>query len=220
MDAATSQEASMTTVKLFQYMLVSMGVVAILQYLSLPIVKSAGAQPEPQLAAANPVHTARTKKSATPNADRVPVATSQEIKTDKITSLFVRTNDSKRIQLSMLVVYKEDLAQSVRATIGQKVTPLVFSVSTLPNRTAHFDPTLLRFEQHGHVWQPQAAGNTIDFLPMEEGGQFGGAITENQVQQGVILLPAVFDPQMPITLRYGNFHYLARFANDKRICRN
>lgn len=205
----------MTTVKLFRYTLVSIGVVAMLQYLPLPLVKSASAQPEPQLAAANPLHTARTKKSATPNAGRVPIVTSQKIKTDKITSLFIRTNDSKRIQLSMLVVYKEDLTQTVRAMSGQKVTPLVFSVSTLPNRTANFDPTLLRFEQHGRVWQPQAAGNSIDFLPMEEGGKFGGTITENQVQQGVILLPAFFDPQAPLTLRYGNFHYLARFARGR-----
>ncbi len=206
----------MKTVKLFQYMLVSMGVVAMLQYLSLPIVKNASAQQEPKLVAANPVHTARTKKHATPNADRAHIVTSPKNKTNKITSFFVRPNDSKRIQLSMLVVYNEDLAQTVRAMIGQKVTPLVFSVSTLPNRTSHFDPTLLRFEQHGHAWQPQAAGGSINFLPMEEGGKFGGAITENQVHQGVILLPALFDPQTPITLRYGNFHYLARFAHAQR----
>lgn len=196
----------MKTVKFFQYMLVNVGMATILQYLPLPIVKSASAQPEPQLAAASPTDAAKAGKSAMLNPGRVSIAVSQKIKTDKITPIFVRTNDSKRIQLSMLVAYNEDLAQSVRAMIGQKVTPLVFSVSTLPNRTGHFDPTLLRFEQRGHVWQPQAEGNAIDFLPMETGGHFGGPITGSQVHQGVILLPAFFDPQTPITLRYENFH--------------
>lgn len=205
----------MNTVKILQYILVSMVVIAILQCSPFSIVKNASAQPEPQLVAANSVLTARAKKSATPKVDRLPAVSPQKIKTEKITSFFVRINDSKRIELSMLVVYEEDFAESVRAMIGQKITPLVFSVSTLSNRTVDFDPTLLRFEQHGHAWQPQAAGNTIDFLPMEEGGKFGGAITGKQVQQGVILLPAVFDPQTPITLRYGNFHYLARFAHAR-----
>ena len=96
--------------------------------------------------------------------------------------------------------------------VQEKVTPLVFSVSTLPNRTVNFDPALLRFEQRGRIWQPNAHKNSTDVWPLEEGGHFGGVINDSQVQQGVILLPKWFAPETPITIRYGDFHYLARFV--------
>ncbi|MGH7457038.1 MAG: hypothetical protein ACRENG_37155 [bacterium] len=142
---------------------------------------------------------------------RAPLSPARKLEANKITSLFVRTNDSNRIQLSILITYKDEFTLAVRELVGEKVTPLLFSVSTLPNRTVHFDPALLRFEQRGRSWQPSPERNAIDIWPWEEGGPFGGTLTDAQVQQGVILLPEWFDPQAPITLRYGDFHYLARF---------
>jgi hypothetical protein len=150
---------------------------------------------------------------AADNADRMPITTAHTIKTDKITSFFVRANDSKRIQLSMIIASKEELTQAVRALLGEKVTPLLFSVSTLPNRTVYFDPSLLRFEQRGRIWQPSKTSAQVEILTLEKGGQFGGTLTDGQVHQGVIFLPPWFDPQAPITLRYGDFHYLARFID-------
>jgi hypothetical protein len=139
----------------------------------------------------------------------------QKIEHNKITSFFVRANDSKQIQLSILVAYKPELTQALRQLFGEKVTPLLFSVSTLPNRTAAFDPTRFCFEQRGRVWQPNHLKNALDILPVEEGGRFGGTITDSQVHQGIILLPEWFDPQSPITLRYDDFRYLARFAREQ-----
>jgi hypothetical protein len=146
-------------------------------------------------------------------ADRVPVVNLKKIEADKITSFFVRANDSKRIQLSMLVAYKPEFAEAVQQMVGQKVTPLVFSVSTLPNRQIEFDPAKLRFEQRGRTWQPNANHDVLEVLPLDESAKFGGLVTDHEVHQGVVLLPAWMNPKEPITLHYGDFHYLARFAD-------
>lgn len=149
-------------------------------------------------------------KSSSP-LDRLPLLPAKKLATEQITSFFIRANDSKRIQLSVLVTHKKEFTDAVRKLVQENVTPLLFSVSTLPNRTANFEPALLRFEQRGRVWQPNGLKNSIDIWPAEEGGRFGGAVSESQVHQGVILLPESFDPTAPITVRYGDFHYLARF---------
>ena len=107
----------------------------------------------PTLIAANlnvntPANEPKSSKRESPLArpvDRIPVVNLKKMETDKITSFFVRANDSKRIQLSMLVVYKTDLAVAIQKMYGQKMTPLVFSVSTFPNRQVAFDPAKLRF---------------------------------------------------------------------------
>lgn len=152
----------------------------------------------------------KTKKS--PPLDRLPLIPNQKLAAGQITSFFIRANDSKRIQLSMLITHQKEFTQAVRQLLQEKVTPLLFSVSTLPNRTVNFDPALLRFEQRGRIWQPNALKNSTDVWPLEEGGNFGGIIDESQIHQGVILLPNWFDPDAPITVRYGDFHYLARFV--------
>lgn len=152
----------------------------------------------------------KTKNS--PPLDRLPLLPTKKLAAEQITSFFIRANDSKRIQLSVLVTYKKEFADAVQQLVQEKVTPLVFSVSTLPNRTVNFDPALLRFEQRGRIWQPNALKNSTDVWPLEEGGHFGGVINDSQVQQGVILLPKWFEPETPITIRYGDFHYLARFV--------
>jgi hypothetical protein len=156
---------------------------------------------------------ARTKSSN--SADRVSMKTIGEIGADKITSFFVRTNDSKRIQLSMLVAYKAEFTRAVRELTGLKVTPLLFSITTLPGRTVDFDPSRLCFEQRGRAWQPSAKSASVEIITLHEGERFGGTLTDGQVQQAVILLPEWFDPNIPITFRYGDFHYLARFAEMK-----
>jgi len=151
-------------------------------------------------------------KTLSKNVDRIPVLPAKRVECDKITSFFVHANDSKRIHLSMLVTYKQEFIQAVRTMLEEKVTPLLFSVSTLPNRTTHFEPTLLRFEQRGRIWQPKGLKDSIDIWPLEEGNPFGGTLSDSEIHQGVILLPEWFDPHAPITVRYGDFHYLAKFA--------
>jgi hypothetical protein len=152
------------------------------------------------------------EKPLASSADKIPAVNLKKVEADKITSFFVRANDSKRIQLSMLVAYKTDLADAVRLMLGEKVTPLVFSVSTLPNRSVEFDPAKLRFEQRGRAWQPAAGNQVADIVRLDDNAKFGGMVKEGEVHQGIVLLPAWINPQEPITLRYGDFHYLARFA--------
>jgi len=175
----------------------------------------------PTLIAANlnvntPANEPKSSKRESPLArpvDRIPVVNLKKMETDKITSFFVRANDSKRIQLSMLVVYKTDLAVAIQKMYGQKMTPLVFSVSTFPNRQVAFDPAKLRFEQRGRIWHPETGQNSADILPLDDNAKFGGVVTDSEVHQGIVLLPAWINPQAPITLRYGDFHYLATFAD-------
>lgn len=201
----------MNTTKLFQRALAGTCMLAVLQLLSPMAVEKACAQIETTFVSANSKPGVVLKRSPAKNIDRV-TTTSPQIKHDKTTSFYVRGDDSKRIQLLMSVDYSEKFTQMVRALVRQQVTPLVFSVSALPNRPATFDPTLLCFKQNGHVWQPQVTGNAADILPVKEGAQFGGIILESLIQQGAIILPAYFDPQLPMTVRYGKFHYLACFA--------
>lgn len=156
-----------------------------------------------------PAEQPATAAPTAPRPERTPLA---KLQADKITSFFVRDNDSNRIQLSMLVAYQAELAKAVREIVGQKVTPLVFSVSTLPSRMVSFDPAQLRFEQNGRQWTPATGPHSADVMPLEENGVFGGNVADGDVHQGVVLLPAWFDPHRPITLQYGDFHYLAKFA--------
>jgi len=144
--------------------------------------------------------------------DKIPAVNLQKTQADKITSFFVRANDSKRIQLSVLVAYKMELTEALQKMLSQKVTPLVFSVSTFPTRSVEFDPAKLRFEQNGRIWQPGANKNVADILPLDDHAKFGGVVIDGEVHQGIVLLPAWMNASEPITLRYNDFHYLARFA--------
>lgn len=208
----------MSNIKLFRLALIGAALVHL--YVFSPAYGQQQ-QDEPSAAAiaVNEVKKAESKTSGKANAEtkkekelRPERTSAAKLNADKITSFFVRDNDSNRIQLSMLVAYKAELAQSVRAIVGQRVTPLVFSISTLPNRIVSFDPAQLRFEQKGRIWKPETGKQSADVMALEENGVFGGKIADGEIHQGVILLPAWFDPQAPITLRYGDFHYLAKFA--------
>lgn len=166
------------------------------------IASQSGDQPQP--AADRQTNLGQTKKD---------VAASQQLVQEQITSIFVRASDSKRIMLSMLVAHQDALTSAVRQLIGEKVTPLVFSVSTLPNRSAVFEVDQLRFEQNGKSWQPQISDQHADTLPLEEDGKFGGHLSDGEIQQGIVLLPSWFSAEEPITVHYGDFNYLARFAS-------
>jgi hypothetical protein len=162
---------------------------------------------------ANEPKTAKRENALARPVDRLPAVNLKKMESDKITSFFVRANDSKRIQLSMLVVYKAELAAAIRKMYDQKVTPLVFSVSTFPNRQVAFDPAKLRFEQCGRIWHPGGDQDAVDILPLDDNAKFGGLVIDGEVHQGIVLLPAWMNPKEPITLRYGDFHYLATFAD-------
>jgi hypothetical protein len=161
---------------------------------------------------ANAPKTSKAESALARPVDRLPVVNLKKMETDKITSFFVRANDSKRIQLSMLVVYKAELAAAIRKMYDQNVTPLVFSVSTFPNRQVAFDPAKLCFEQRGRLWHPGSKQGAVDILPLDDNAKFGGLVIDGEVHQGIVLLPAWMNPKEPITLRYGDFHYLATFA--------
>jgi hypothetical protein len=90
----------------------------------------------------------------------------------------------------------------------------------LPNRSVEFDPAKLRFEQLGRSWQPTAGNHVADIVPLDDNAKFGGMVKEGEVHQGIVLLPAWINPQEPITLRYGDFHYLARFAEANSSANN
>jgi hypothetical protein len=175
-------------------------------------ISSAPALIAANLNIANEPKTSKHENALARPVDRLPVVNLKKMETDKITSFFVRANDSKRIQLSMLVAYKAELAVAMQKMYGQKVTPLVFSVSTFPNRQVEFDPAKLRFEQRGRIWHPENDSDAVDVLPLDDHAKFGGVVTDGEVHQGIVLLPAWMNPQEPITLRYGDFHYLATFA--------
>lgn len=172
------------------------------------------------LKVANPANERGTTQPEIPllkPVDRVPAVNLKKMATDKVTSFFVRANDSKRIQLSMLVVYKAELAAAIQKMYGQKVTPLVFSVSTFPNRQIDFDPAKLRFEQRGRIWNPESEKTAVNILPLDDNTKFGGMVSDGEVHQGIVLLPAWMNPQEPITLRYNDFHYLATFADAQNM---
>jgi hypothetical protein len=230
-DAGKHQgDATMKTRTIFRHAVIGGCVVAVAQMASLretiAMQNEDGAKPGAStstLIAANlnvaaPATKAKTSKLESPlakPADRLPVVNLKRMETDKITSFFVRANDSKRIQLSMLVVYKAELAAAVQKMYGRKVTPLVFSVSTFPNRNIAFDPEKLRFEQRGRIWQPENNDAAVEVLPLDDNAKFGGVVNDGEVHQGIVLLPAWMNPQEPITLRYGDFHYLATFAGEQ-----
>lgn len=131
---------------------------------------------------------------------------------DHITSFFVRDAETRRIVLSVLVAHNFELTQFVRKLTGEAVTPLVFSVSILPGRHGFFDPYLLSFEQNGKIWKPSPE-ELHDFMPLTADTPFGGDISEGEVHQGVVFVPAWFDPEAPITVQYGHYRSLTRFID-------
>ncbi len=123
----------------------------------------------------------------------------------QVTPLFIRSNTEGKLDLTMLIAYDKRIVSVANQIINKPVTPLVFSVSTMPFVEVNFHPEWLIFEQDGKRWSPQNSPESIDMFPLDERTPFGGKITETQVHQGVILLPGWFDMTKQIKINYKNF---------------
>lgn len=123
----------------------------------------------------------------------------------QITPLFIRSSQKGHIDLTMLIAYDQRITNLAKEIINKAVTPLIFSVSTMPFVNDNFEPESLAFEQNGKKWSPSNHPDTIDMFPIEEDIPFGGAISDTQIHQGVIMLPAWFDVNLPIEINYKSF---------------
>ena len=123
----------------------------------------------------------------------------------QITPLFIRSSQKGHIDLTMLIAYDKRITNIAKEIINKAVTPLIFSVSTMPFVNDNFQPASLVFEQNGKKWSPNNHPDTIDMFPIEEDVPFGGPISDTQIHQGVIMLPAWFDINLPVEINYKNF---------------
>jgi len=126
----------------------------------------------------------------------------------KVTSLFIRSSKENSIDLTMLIAYNEIITKTARTLTKNKVTPLIFSVSSMPFIETYFDPASVCFEQDGVRWFPKADESAFDMFPLGEDTDFGGIISDSELQQGVVLLPGIFDISKPIKISYKNFKKL------------
>lgn len=123
----------------------------------------------------------------------------------QITPLFIRSTLKGDIDLTMLVAYDERITSIAKQMMNKSVTPLIFSVSTMPFVNMSFEPELLTFEQNGKKWAPNNYPEAVDMFPLDENMPFGGQIKDTQLHQGVIMLPGWFDINQPIEINYKNF---------------
>ncbi len=123
----------------------------------------------------------------------------------QITPLFIRSSQRGHIDLTMLIAYDQRITNLAKQIINKSVTPLIFSVSTMPFVNDNFVPESLVFEQNGKKWSPSNHPDTIDMFPIDDNVPFGGPISDTQIHQGVIMLPAWFDMNQPIEINYKNF---------------
>jgi len=126
----------------------------------------------------------------------------------KITPLFVRSARENSIDLTMLIAYDKNITKLARTITSEDITPLIFSVSTMPFIKTIFEPSLFCFEQDGIRWFPNSSETTPDIFPLGDNSAFGGTISDNEIQQGVILLPSSFNVTKPIKITYKNFKKL------------
>ncbi|MDZ7262603.1 MAG: hypothetical protein ONB05_10930 [candidate division KSB1 bacterium] len=120
----------------------------------------------------------------------------------KITSLFVRSGEKGSVEITMLIAYSKSITNTARDILNEQVTPLIFSVSSLPLESAEFKPEELKFEQNGRIWSPE---ENSDMFPLGKNANFGGLINESRIHQGVILLPGWFDVSQPIEISYNGY---------------
>lgn len=123
----------------------------------------------------------------------------------QITPLFIRSSPKGHIDLTMLIAYDKRITNIAKEIINKAVTPLIFSVSTMPFVNDNFQPESLVFEQNGKKWSPNNHPDTIDMFPIEEDVPFGGPISDTQIHQGVIMLPTWFDINLPVEINYKSF---------------
>ena len=123
----------------------------------------------------------------------------------QITPLFIRSSEKGHIDLTMLIAHDQQITRLAKEIISKAVTPLIFSVSTMPFVTDNFEPESLSFEQNGKKWSPSNHPDTIDMFPIENEVPFGGSISDTQIHKGVIMLPNWFNINLPIEINYKNF---------------
>ena len=128
-----------------------------------------------------------------------------------IQSLFVRPEGKHSNAILILVAYNSEVTRVVREILHSNKTPLIFSVSALPSVEVDFDPALFQFEQNQKVWQPNADPNTFEILPLGKNTKFGGDLTDDEIHQGVILLPEWLDITRPMSIHYVNYKRLLIF---------
>lgn len=124
---------------------------------------------------------------------------------NKITSLFIRPQGKATMEITMLIACSRNITNAAREILNKKITPLVFSVSTLPFVSTEFYPEDFSFIQDGRSWSPNKEEAKHDMFALGENGKFGGTVVDSQVHQGVILLPEWFDLTKQVTIKYGNF---------------
>ncbi|MDZ7330420.1 MAG: hypothetical protein ONB31_00405 [candidate division KSB1 bacterium] len=123
----------------------------------------------------------------------------------QITPLFIRSSKKGDIDLTMLIAYDERVTKLAQQILNKPVTPLIFSVSTMPFVNDNFAPESLVFEQNGRKWSPSNHPESNDMFPIDDDVPFGGPISDTQIHQGVILLPSYFDMSSPIEINYKTF---------------
>lgn len=123
----------------------------------------------------------------------------------QITPLFIRSTQKGDIDLTMLIAYDDRITTIAKQIMNTTITPLIFSVSTMPFMDINFQPELLTFEQNGKKWSPVANSENGALFPLDENIPFGGKLTETQPHQGVIMLPGWFDMNNPIEINYKSF---------------
>ncbi len=133
---------------------------------------------------------------------------------NQINSLFVKRVGNGNTALIMLIAHDEAVTRAVQELLESKQTPLVFSVSTLPFARANFDPINLQFEQDEHLWQANSKTLNEVMFPLSKDGRFGGDLKDDDIHQGVVLLPEWFDLTRPITIRYLNNERLFTFLEN------
>ncbi|MBN2011094.1 hypothetical protein JW960_17230 [candidate division KSB1 bacterium] len=131
--------------------------------------------------------------------------------TTKITSLFIRSSEDREIDLTVLVTHDDHITELIQRMLNEHVTPLIFSVSTMPFVETTFDPTAFVFEQGNKRWSPGDKNPENFVFPLGEDELFGGQMCEQDVHQGVIMLPMGFDLNKPVKVSYKNFKKMCRF---------
>ncbi len=134
--------------------------------------------------------------------EKAPVRKGVELKKEGITAYIVRDSSLNTIKLTMLIGHNPTLTRRIQKMVGRKVTPLIFSVSTLPGQSTYFNPVNLRFYQDGREWSPDSAALDSSIIMLEEKGRFGGVLHGGETHQAVILLPGWFNPSKSIIVHY------------------
>ncbi|MFQ6112503.1 MAG: hypothetical protein ACE5NG_00275 [bacterium] len=124
---------------------------------------------------------------------------------NQMRSLFIRPEGENSGLLLMLVFHNDEVTKEVQEILNSDQTPLIFSVSTLPFSEVYFEPSFFQFEQDGQVWQPGTHPGSHDIIALGENSKFGGLLHDDEIHQGVILLPEWIDINRPFTIRYAHY---------------